>query len=67
MDIAAEPDGQPNTLIDTADTFPVKLAAMGIHARHMKDARERLGQLEEQPQAFTTLYRAGLRFPPVLW
>ncbi len=62
MDLASEPDGQPNTLIDTAATFPVMMAAMRAHARHMKDARERLVQLERDPEAITTLYRA---WPPV--
>ncbi len=62
MGIAAEPDGRPNTLIDIAATFPVKLAAMRAHARHMKDARERLAQLERDPQSITTLHRAR---PPV--
>ncbi len=62
MDLASEPDGQPNTLIDTAETFPVMMAAMRVHARHMKDARERLVQLEREPEAFTTLHRA---WPPV--
>ncbi len=62
MAITTEPDGQPNTLIDIGETLPVKLAAMRAHARHMKDARERLAQLEREPQPFTTLFRAR---PPV--
>ncbi len=62
MGIAAESDGQPNPLIDIGETFPVKLAAMRVHARHMKDARERLAQLEREPQSFITLFRAR---PPV--
>ena len=60
--IAGDPDGQPNTLIDITGIFPVKLAAMRAHARHIKDAREHLLRLERQPQTFTALYRA---WPPV--
>lgn len=51
-------DGQPNTFVEVAATFEVKLQALTLHARHIKDAGVRLAELEKQPEKVETLYRA---------
>ena len=55
-------DGQPNTFIDVAETFAVKLEALRRHARHIADAREMVERLEASPQCLALLHRA---WPPV--
>ncbi len=62
MHIEDVPDGRPNTWIDVAETQAVKLEALRCHARHIADARERVKQLEQQPQTRATFHRA---IPPV--
>jgi len=64
--IADLPDGQPNTWIDVSDTAAVKLDALRCHARHIKDAQQRLEQLELEPETVATLYRAWPDVPPGL-
>lgn len=62
MNLVGEPDGEPNTRIDVAATFPIKLAALRYHARHVVDAQEMVARLVAEPQRVATLYRA---WPPV--
>ena len=57
FNLTALPDGNPNTRIDVAACWPIKLDAMRIHARHMRDARERLPQLEQQSRSTALFYR----------
>jgi LmbE family N-acetylglucosaminyl deacetylase len=64
--IADLPDGQPNTWIDVSDTVDVKLEALRCHARHIKDAQQRLEQLEREPETVATLYRAWPEVAPGL-
>lgn len=64
--VADLPDGQPNTWIDVSDTADVKLDALRCHARHIKDAQQRLEQLEREPETVATLYRALPDVPPGL-
>jgi N-acetylglucosamine malate deacetylase 2 len=64
--IADLPDGQPNTWIDVSDTALVKLDALRCHARHIKDAQQRLEQLEREPETVATLYRAWPEVVPGL-
>jgi LmbE family N-acetylglucosaminyl deacetylase len=60
------PDGQPNTWIDVSDTAAVKLDALRCHARHIKDAAQRVEQLEDEPETVATLYRAWPEVVPGL-
>lgn len=62
MGIQDEPDGRPNTWIDVADTYAVKLEALRLHARHILDAQQMLDTLAETPQPVAPLFRA---WPPV--
>jgi len=64
--IADLPDGQPNTWIDVSDTAAVKLDALRCHARHIKDAQQRVEQLEREPETVATLYRAWPAVQPGL-
>jgi LmbE family N-acetylglucosaminyl deacetylase len=64
--IADLPDGQPNTWIDVSNTAAVKLEALRCHARHIKDAQQRVEQLEREPETVATLYRAVPEVPPGL-
>ncbi len=63
MRIEDVPDGRPNTVIDVAETFPVKLQALRLHARHVADAREMVERLERQPQTTAMLHRAWPEVP----
>jgi LmbE family N-acetylglucosaminyl deacetylase len=60
--IVGEPDAEPNTFLDVAETQPIKLAALRLHARHMTDATEMLRRLEARPESVAMLHRA---WPPV--
>lgn len=62
LGVELAPDGRPNTWIDVADTQPVKLEALRLHARHVVDAREMLEDLERRPRTLAPLFRA---WPPV--
>jgi LmbE family N-acetylglucosaminyl deacetylase len=64
MGIADEPDGNPNTLIDVAQTQHFKISALRLHARHIADAAERLAGIEQRPQPVETLFRAWPPVPP---
>lgn len=64
--IADLPDGQPNTWIDVSDTAAVKLDALRCHARHIKDAQQRVEQLEREPETVATLYRTWPNVAPGL-
>lgn len=63
IELGDMPDGRPNTWIDVSDTANVKLEALGFHARHIKDARERSAQLSEEPETVATLFRAWPEVP----
>ncbi len=58
MGLEGMPGGQPNTFIDVAETYPVKIAALRVHGRHIVDAREAAERLEREPQTVAVLYRA---------
>lgn len=58
MGLEGMPAGQPNTFIDVTETYPVKIAALRVHGRHIVDAREAAARLEREPQTVATLYRA---------
>ncbi|MCC6178416.1 MAG: PIG-L family deacetylase [Chloroflexi bacterium] len=64
MGIADVPDGQPNTWMDVADTWAIKLDVLRMHGRHILDAREFVTELERrgQPARLAPLYRA---WPPL--
>jgi LmbE family N-acetylglucosaminyl deacetylase len=62
LNLDGEPDADPNTFIDVSEEFPIKLRALGQHARHILDAREAITRLERDPQTIATLHRA---WPPV--
>lgn len=62
MGLLDVPDGNPNTFVEIAETFPVKREALRCHARHVTDAVDMVARLEQEPQSVATLYRA---WPPV--
>ncbi len=64
MGLEGLPDGQPNTFIDVTETYPVKIAALRVHGRHIVDAREMADRLEREPQTVATLYRAWPKVKP---
>ena len=64
MGIADEPDGNPNALIDVADTAELKVAVLKMHGRHVLDARERAEQLEKTPPTVGIFHRAWPPVPP---
>ena len=58
MGLEGLPAGHPNTFVDVSETYPVKIAALRLHGRHIVDAREMAERLEREPQMVATLYRA---------
>ncbi|HVB97621.1 MAG TPA: PIG-L family deacetylase [Chloroflexota bacterium] len=57
--LVGTPDGEPNTWIDIAETWPTKLEALRMHGRHILDAQEMVARLETAPPTrFSPLYRA---------
>lgn len=66
MGLLDVPDGQPNTWIAVAETMPVKLEALRLHARHVLDAAdmaERLASLPPEQTARATFHRAWPEVP----
>lgn len=58
-----EPDGNPNTWVDVADSYAAKLEALRLHARHVLDAQQMLDTLATQPRTVATLHRAWPSVP----
>lgn len=66
MQLTDDPDGNPNTFVDVAETAAVKLKALELHARHVKDAEGMLRELQSAPPEalrFCPVYRAWPEVP----
>lgn len=63
MNLVGLPDSEPNTFIEAATTFAIKIAALKFHARHVLDAQEYVTELEAHPRTEATLHRAWPEVP----